>query len=94
MFCSIVAGDEPIALSWHKDGQLLVAAELAGVTVTRVEQDSILSFASVAAQHSGNYSCRARNEGGQADKHSYLQVKGRCQEPLLISHLFVSCTQN
>ena len=55
---------------------------------------SILSFASVAAQHSGNYSCRARNEAGQADKHSYLQVKGRCQEPLLISHLFVSCTQN
>ena len=78
LFCSIVDGDEPIVLSWRKDGELLIESEteLLGMSISRVEHDSILRFSSLEAHHMGNYSCHARNAAGHAVKYSYLQVKG------------------
>ena len=76
LFCSIIDGDEPISLTWHKDGDLLVESEADGVTISKVEHDSILRFNSLEAHHMGNYSCHASNEAGAAVKYSYIQVKG------------------
>ena len=76
LFCSIVDGDEPITLTWYKDGNLLVESAADGVSISKVEHDSILRFTSLEAQHMGNYSCHASNEAGQAVKYSYIQVKG------------------
>ena len=94
MFCSIIDGDEPITLTWHKDGEPLVESETDGLSVSRVEHDSILRFASLEAHHMGNYSCRASNEAGEAVKFSHIQVKGTCHcTPINIAH-FASCTKN
>ena len=75
LFCSVIAGDEPISLHWQKDGNLLVESD--SVSISKVEHDSILRFSSLEAHHMGNYSCHASNEAGTAVKFSYIQVKGR-----------------
>ena len=94
MFCSIIDGDEPITLTWHKDGELLEESEADGLSISRVEHDSILRFASLEAQHMGNYSCRASNEAGAAVKFSFIQVKGTCHCTCINVAHFVSCTKN
>ena len=94
MFCSIIDGDEPITLTWQKDGELLEESEADGLSISRVEHDSILRFASLEAQHMGNYSCRASNEAGAAVKFSFIQVKGTCHCTCINVAHFVSCTKN
>ena len=87
MFCSIIDGDEPISLAWHKDGDLLVESEADGVSISKVEHDSILRFSSLEAHHMGNYSCHVSNEAGDAVKYCYIQVKGTFLPVLLTMHL-------
>ena len=76
ILCSITAGDEPIVMSWQKDGEPILAGQDSGVEITMIEHDSILRISRLQGRHMGNYSCRADNEAGTAVVHSFIQVKG------------------
>jgi len=48
-----------------------------GMTTTKIgDSISVLVIASVAASHSGNYTCTARNSAGVANHTATLQVNG------------------
>ena len=76
ILCSITAGDEPIVMSWQKDGQPIEGGQGSGVEITQIEHDSILRISRLEGRHMGNYSCRADNQAGTAVVHSFIQVKG------------------
>ena len=76
ILCSITAGDEPIVMSWQKDGQPIEGGQGSGVEITQIEHDSILRISRLQGRHMGNYSCRADNQAGTAVVHSFIQVKG------------------
>lgn len=63
--CSILTGDSPIHVEWHKDGQLL---DLASLNIHRNEMGDLgssLVFRSVGPSHAGNYTCIAHNRVGE-----------------------------
>ena len=63
--CSILTGDSPIHVEWHKDGQLL---DLASLNIHRNEMGDLgssLVFRSVGPAHAGNYTCIAHNRVGE-----------------------------
>ena len=39
ILCSITAGDEPIVMSWQKDGEPILAGQDSGVEITMIEHD-------------------------------------------------------
>ena len=78
MLCSITEGDEPITLSWQKDGVLLLESGSEGIVITKMDHLSILRINSLEAHHMGNYSCHASNQAGSTVIYSFLQVKGMC----------------
>ena len=75
LLCSVTDGDEPILISWQKDGAPLVSSS-PDLDVTSIEHDSILRISSLEARHAGNYSCRADNAAGSALVHSAIRVMG------------------
>jgi hypothetical protein len=76
VFCSVTAGDQPILMSWQKDGEPLESDPASGVEITQIEHDSILRIARLEGSHMGNYSCRADNQAGTAVVYSFIQVMG------------------
>jgi Immunoglobulin domain len=74
LLCSVVEGDEPIVMLWHKDDAQLPAS--LGTEVNQVGHDSILRINRLTAEHMGNYSCRAANFAGSAAVFFFVQVKG------------------
>jgi hypothetical protein len=74
LLCSVVEGDEPIAMLWLKDGEPLPVS--LGTEVNQVGHDSILRVNRLTAEHMGNYSCQAVNFAGTAAIFFFVQVKG------------------
>ncbi|XP_063893550.1 cell adhesion molecule Dscam1 isoform X19 [Helicoverpa armigera] len=61
--CSVIEGDHPLRLKWLFDNEPIKPRS--GVTVFHIgERSAILSIASVAHNHAGNYTCVAENEAG------------------------------
>ncbi|XP_050561799.1 cell adhesion molecule Dscam2 isoform X25 [Spodoptera frugiperda] len=61
--CSVIEGDHPLRLKWLFDNEPIKPRS--GVTVFNIgERSAILSIASVAHNHAGNYTCVAENEAG------------------------------
>ncbi|XP_043495195.1 Down syndrome cell adhesion molecule-like protein Dscam2 isoform X3 [Polistes fuscatus] len=71
--CSVTKGDQPLSISWLKDGRSLGPSER--VTVTNVDQyNSILMIESLSPDHNGNYSCVARNLAAEVSHTQQLMV--------------------
>jgi hypothetical protein len=71
--CQLAAGYPPPQIAWFKDG-VPVDNEL--VTVAG---DTITMSAAQAATHSGDYSCRASNDWGNAVQEQSVKVRRRTQ---------------
>lgn len=65
----------PIKIEWLLNHMPLEGFPDISVSVVG-KRTSFLSIDSVSYTHAGNYSCRARNEAGEAISTSELQVNG------------------
>ena len=74
--CTISSGDMPIDIQWRKDGRLLTAGP--GVQVQNNVFSSNILFFSLAAEHSGSYTCVATNAAAAANFTAQLIVRGNC----------------
>lgn len=73
--CSVIEGDHPLKLKWLFDDEPIKPRS--GVTVFQIgEKSAILSIASVAHNHAGNYTCVAENEAGVDYHTSTLIING------------------
>ena len=72
--CSISSGDLPIKVSWTKDGRP-IATNL-NVEMQTGEFHSLLIFKKLRGEHSGVYTCTARNLAKAASHSTTLLVQG------------------
>lgn len=72
--CSISSGDLPIKVSWTRDGRP-IAANL-NVEMQTGEFHSLLIFKKLRGEHSGVYTCTARNLAKAASHSAVLLVQG------------------
>ncbi|KAF4525975.1 hypothetical protein B566_EDAN000766, partial [Ephemera danica] len=79
--CSIISGDFPIAISWRKDGGLLIPEP--DVAEQQHQFVSNLLFMNLAARHSGQYTCIASNAAATANYTARLVVRAEDFSPLL-----------
>ena len=83
--CTVNKGDMPIDISWEFTSSLVeprVPRKLYtndGILLSRGStRISTLSIDSVRDRHSGNYTCRAKNQAGASEYTAVLSVKGDC----------------
>lgn len=73
--CTILGGDNPLTIMWEMNGEP-IPGEL-GVTITRITKHiHVLAIEAVNADHSGNYSCIAKNAAGLTKYTTELIVNG------------------
>lgn len=73
--CFISEGDLPLYVNWNFRGRSLYSQE--GVTVTKIgKKASLLLIESVTENHSGNYTCTAKNKAGFVHYTATLYVYG------------------
>lgn len=83
--CGVSQGDPPLTISWLKDGSGL-PPQLGANFSTLDAYSSLLSFPSLTASHSGDYTCVAANPAQESRYTAKLQVKGTascCPPPFL-----------
>lgn len=72
--CAISAGDLPIEVAWLRDGRPI--ANYLNVEVQTGEFHSLLIFKKLRGEHSGVYTCTARNLAATASRAAALLVQG------------------
>lgn len=73
--CGVSSGDQPLVVSWLKDGQPLTPS--LGVNVSALDPySSLLSISSLDSRHSGDFTCVASNPAAEVRYTAKLQVKG------------------
>ncbi|XP_076322350.1 cell adhesion molecule Dscam1-like isoform X2 [Tachypleus tridentatus] len=73
VYCSIAQGDQPITISWLKDG-LPIPHDL-GISVRAVDSFSVaLAIDKLEPVHNGNYTCVAANDGATVQHTAQLVV--------------------
>lgn len=73
--CGVSSGDQPLVVSWLKDGQPLSPS--LGVNVSALDPySSLLSISSLDSRHSGDFTCVASNPAAEVRYTAKLQVKG------------------
>lgn len=75
MTCHASKGDRPMTITWTFEGQDL-SNDNSIKTIKMAEQTSFLSIAAVTGEHSGNYTCIAKNRAGEDRYSTALHVKG------------------
>lgn len=79
--CYVARGDLPLNVSWSLEGRAV--EHIKGVAVERMgTRNSLLTIESVAAEHSGNYTCTATNRAASVQHTAPLLVNGT---PLTLS---------
>ena len=74
--CIVNEGDTPLQITWAFHGNS-ASATPAGVQTSKFgTKSSILMIESVTSEHSGNYTCTARNHAGVANYTAELIVNG------------------
>ena len=74
--CSISEGDSPVEFRWAFHGQEL--SSQMGISILRLNtRVSLLSIDSIAAGHTGNYTCTAQNSARSVNHTAALLVKGQ-----------------
>ncbi|XP_077560086.1 cell adhesion molecule Dscam1-like isoform X5 [Haemaphysalis longicornis] len=72
--CVVIDGDPPVFIGWLKDGRPL-GPDLGAHTEMLNPFTSSLTFHSVGPQHSGNYTCVARNPAAAVNRSATMTVK-------------------
>lgn len=73
--CSVTRGDQPVRITWLKDGRSLGPSER--VSITNVDQfNSMLMIEKLSPDHNGNYSCVASNPAAEVSHTQQLVVHG------------------
>ena len=73
--CMTPEGDLPLEIYWFLNNKSVV--EYSGITTARVgKRNMVLNIESVAAEHSGNFSCIASNKAGSVSYTTDLKVNG------------------
>lgn len=73
--CTVPEGDLPIDISWYLNSKSIV--EYAGITTSKMgKRNLMLNIESVTADHSGNFTCSARNKAGSVSYTTDLNVYG------------------
>ncbi|XP_050039355.1 cell adhesion molecule Dscam1-like isoform X1 [Dermacentor andersoni] len=72
--CVVIDGDPPVFIGWLKDGRPL-GPDLGAHTEMLNAFTSSLTFHSVGPQHSGNYTCVARNPAAAVNRSATMTVK-------------------
>jgi hypothetical protein len=85
--CSISSGDLPIKVSWTKDGRSI--ANNLNVEMQTGEFHSLLIFKKLRGEHSGIYTCTARNLAKAASHSATLLVQGP-STPKICSQMEIS----
>lgn len=75
VYCTVPEGDLPIDISWYLNNKSIV--EYPGITSAKFgKRNLVLNIESVAAAHSGNYTCLANNKAGFVSFTTNLEVNG------------------
>lgn len=73
--CTVVEGDMPISLRWAFHGQEL--SSQMGISIIKAgARVSLLTIDSIAAGHSGDYTCTAANSAASVNYTATLSVNG------------------
>lgn len=73
--CTAFEGDFPISFTWELNGKPIDG--YLDISISAVgKRSSYLSIDSVSYEHAGNYTCCARNNGGETSSTAELQVNG------------------
>lgn len=73
--CAVPDGDLPINITWYLNEKSI--DQYSGISSTKFgKRNQVLSIESVDAQHSGNYSCSAKNKAGAVSYTTELKVYG------------------
>lgn len=72
--CVVMSGDQPVFITWQKDGQSIPAS--LGVTIDNIDFTSSLRISNLTLLHNGNYTCIARNQAAAVEHQSQLIVRG------------------
>lgn len=71
-------GDSPLKVSWTFHGPDSSTRTQSGVQVVKVgEKSSLLIIDSVTSEHSGNYTCSAKNAAGETNYTAEVVVNGK-----------------
>lgn len=73
--CTVPEGDMPIDISWYLNEKSIV--KYAGITTVKAgKRNQVLNIESVTEEHSGNFTCNAKNKAGSFSYSTDLQVYG------------------
>lgn len=74
--CHVAKGDLPLKIEWLLNGRPIYRHT--GILANKIgERISLLTVDSVKAEHSGLFTCVARNAGGSSNFTAQLHVNGR-----------------
>ena len=90
ILCTVSQGhQEGLQFDWFKDGQLLAGGSALGqdqalrpALIEKHSDHSLLRISRVQSQHSGRYTCSAKNQFGQDSSSVNLMVNGNCSRPI------------
>ncbi|XP_071194753.1 Down syndrome cell adhesion molecule a isoform X3 [Salvelinus alpinus] len=71
--CVVMSGDQPVFITWQKDGQPIPAS--LSVTIDNIDFTSSLRISNLSLLHNGNYTCIARNQAATVEHQSQLIVR-------------------
>lgn len=73
--CTVNKGDLPVSISWSLNGEPIRNAF--GVSISLIsKRASYLSIERIAADHSGRFTCHAKNAAGETHYSTTLRVAG------------------
>lgn len=86
--CLVPEGDLPILIKWVFNGNEI--EDDSDINISNIgKRSSVLTIEPVAAKHSGNYTCYAKNSVGSAEYSSELKVIGYYYTMILYSNLHI-----
>ncbi|CAG5100528.1 Similar to Dscam2: Down syndrome cell adhesion molecule-like protein Dscam2 (Drosophila melanogaster) [Cotesia congregata] len=94
--CGVAAGDQPLTISWLKDGHSpfqLSPKSLSDTSISQLDSySSLLSLSNLAAEHSGDYTCVAANPAAEVRYTAKLQVKDADEKHYMHESFTIRCS--